>query len=73
MGLATVVANVNGCMKGDPVKITQHKNVGTILHTNCLAYTLPNFTLGKKGVSTLRGRGIKFISKKKNQGDHVRT
>ena len=27
MGLVTVVANVNGCMRGDPVKIMLCKNV----------------------------------------------
>ena len=27
MGLVTVVANINGCMKGDPVKITLCENV----------------------------------------------
>ena len=46
MRQVTLVANVNGCMEGDPVKIT--RKCGAILHTNSQAYTLPNLIQGKK-------------------------
>ena len=43
-------------MKGDPVKNYATRKCGSILHTNCQVYTLPNFIQVKKGASALRGR-----------------
>ena len=52
MGLITVVANVNECMKGDPVKITLRENVVPYCTSTTNHILFPISPKVKKGAST---------------------
>ena len=56
MGLVTVVANVNRWIKGDPVKITQCKNVVPYCTPTSWCILFPILPKVKKGALTLRER-----------------
>ena len=56
MGLVTVVANVNRCIKGEPVKITLRENVVPYCTPTARRIPFPILPKVKKGASTLRRR-----------------
>ena len=56
MGLVTVVANVNGCMKGDPMKIMLCKNAVPYCTPTTRRIPFPILPMVKKKASKLRER-----------------